>query len=196
MPIPLLPAIQVQVRGLYFGQLVENVWYCSTTLTTPTAESLTTIAGIFQTAYASIQLPLSQDYSVNEIYLRYLGDAAGPETTYFVSPAQTGGNASPGLPGNVAFCVRLKTTSPGRSGRGRKYFCGLTEADVTANQLSVDVANDLVDAIGILISNLDGAGFPLAIASFTTSTVSIVTQAGYFDLNLDSQRRRLPGRGR
>lgn len=195
MPTPIIPnACQVEVRGQLFGQLVENVWFVQSS-GAPSGAEMETIAATFQTQYVNVMAPLSQDYSINEIFVKYLGNPAGPEFTLGITPAQTGGVATASAPGNVAFCVSLRTALSGRQFRGRKYFSGLPNNQVANNALNVAVADDIVAAVADMIINLAAVSFPLAVVSMTFSTVTLVTTALYTDLWLDSQRRRLTNRG-
>ena len=195
MPTPTVAnANVVEVRGQLFGQLVENVWFVGSTGALDESAMLD-VMSIFQTSYSSIMAPLSEDYSINEIYMRYLGNPAGPEATLAITPAQTGGIATAAAPGNVAFCVSLRTALTGRRFRGRKYFSGLPNNEVVANALDVAVADALVSAVQAMIVTLSGNGTPLAVVSFTGLTVTNVTTALYTDLFVDSQRRRLTNRG-
>jgi len=196
MPIPLLNVVRVEVEGTYLNEACVNVWHVFADGLTPTSGDLDFIMETFQTGYGAIAALLSDQYFVNSIKTRWLGDALGPEGELFITPPQQGGSASPGLPGNVAFCLRLRTGSPGRSNRGRKYFSGLTEAVVTGNQVGSGFATDLAAAVSDLNATLIATGWQLAIASYTNSTIALVQSIGFFDLNTDSMRRRLAGRGR
>lgn len=196
MPTPLIPnACKVTVSGSLFGQLVENVWFTQTA-GVPTVPDMNTIAGVFQTDYASILVPLSADLTVSQITVRYLGDAAGPETTLFITPAQAGGVGAGSEPSNVALCVSLRSALAGRRFRGRKYFSGIPVGAVTDNSISPTTADPIVNAINGLITDLATAGFPLQIVSFTGLTSVPVVTALVVDYFVDSQRRRLTGRGR
>jgi hypothetical protein len=183
--VPILNATQVNVIGSLMGQQYENVWAVQTA-DPPLVADLLTVASIFETAYAAILNPLSQELVINEIDCRYLGSAAGPVTQLF----------SESVPGNVALCVKLSSALPGRQFRGRKYFGGFTEAQISYNQVDPVVANDITAAIAGLITALTTNGTPLSIVSKTHGTLVPVIGAGIVDLYVDSQRRRLPGRGR
>jgi hypothetical protein len=196
MPFVPYPALQVNVIGSYFGQLVENVWHCLVVGPTPPLGDLASVAAAFQTGYAAMQIPLSDQYFVSQIDVQFLGLITGPQFTLFITPPQSGGNASPGMPGSVAFCVRLRTGAPGRSFRGRKYFTGLCEGTVTDNLFDATTADTIVSAINSMQTALTALNYPLAILSKTALAVTEVVNVGYYDLVVDSQRRRLPGRGR
>jgi len=196
MPAPVFPtAYQVEVRGHLFGQEVENVWHVlgDDPFDAGVASG---VAGIFQTAYAAIMDPLSQDYTVNEIFVHNLAGTASGEFTLAVIPAQAGGQPVGSEPGNVAFCVSLRTALAGRRFRGRKYFAGIPTGSVVANLLDVDIANEIVTQVAILMANLAANSTPMCVFSPTGLTLTTVTAITYVDLVVDSQRRRLTGRGR
>lgn len=188
-------ACQVNVKGTLLGEDYENVWYseCSTT---PDLTELNGIAAVYQTGYVGILNPLSADLFVSEIEVRYLGAITGPSTQLFITPAMNGGNSTQSMPGNVAFCMRLSTALSGRQYRGRKYFGGIPTTAVTGNGIDLTFAGNLAAACEDLRADLVTNGTPMAVVSKTHGTVAPVTSIGFFDLNVDSQRRRLAGRGR
>lgn len=196
MPSPVFPtAYQVEVRGLLFGQQVENVWHCQgdDPFDPGTASG---IAGIFQTAYAGLMAPLSENYTVREIFVHNLAGTASGEFTLAIIPAQAGGEPVGSEPGNVAFCVSLRTALAGRRFRGRKYIAGLPTGSVVANELDASIANTLLTEIDLLRVNLASNSTPMCIFSPTGLTLVPVTAVTFVDLVVDSQRRRLTGRGR
>lgn len=197
MPSPIVPnAVKVSVRGELFGQEVLNVWGCVVG-TAPTPTELLGIAAIFQTRYADLLGQLSSDLSISEITCRYLGAAEGPEATLVITPAMTGGQAAaPSSPSNVCLCVSLRSGLAGRRFRGRKYFSGIPEGFTADNLIGIDVCDSIVEAINALITDLAGNSTPLAIVSIVQLAATEVITALCVDRFVDSQRRRLSGRGR
>lgn len=196
MPSPVFPtAYKVSVQQLYFSQLIENVWYCQG----PDPFDATvadTIAGIFQTDYVTIASGLSQDLQITGIAIQNLAGTASGSFTLAISPPQTGGRVQDGLPGNVTFCVSLHTALASRRTRGRKYFSGLGEADVTGNSFDTSQGGAILTGISNMIGNLAANSTPLCIFSPTGLTLVPVISAVAVDYFVDSQRRRLTGRGR
>lgn len=196
MPTPVFPTCyEVEVRGLLYGQLIENVWHVQgpDPFDAAVAEA---IAAEFQTDYVGIMADLTQDYSINEIFVHNFAGSASGEFTLAITPGQTGGAATPGLPGNVCFCVSLRTALSGRTTRGRKYIAGLTEVSVVGNTLDSDVAAGIVNGVQSLKNGLITLGNPLQVFSKTANTLVPVIAATKVDNFVDSQRRRLTGRGR
>jgi len=193
--VPIPTAAKITVKGDYFGQLVENVWYCQVGATPPVVD-LENIATAVIASYPAIVEPLSTSLVINEVTVRNLGDEAGPEYSLAPITPIAGTNASPGLPGNVALCVSLRTALAGRRFRGRKYFSGWTEADVSGNLVDAGAVADIVAGVNAFIANMITEGFPLTIVSYTGLTNVNVVTALCVDNYVDSMRRRLPGRGR
>jgi hypothetical protein len=195
MPFVAHPNVaKVTVLGELYGQDVENVWYVQTAAP-PDIVEMENIAATFQTAYASIAAALSQDISFSQVIVRYLGDIAGPEFSFAISPPQTGGVATGAEPGNVCLCVSLRTALAGRRFRGRKYFSGLPTGTVVANRVTDATATAIRNAVQNLIANLAVALNPMQILSVVGNTAVPVTTAVLVDQFADSQRRRLTGRG-
>lgn len=196
MPTPVIPtAYRVTVIGDLFNQAVENVWYATGPSTFDSAEAAS-IAAIFQTAYADILLNLSQDFFVYQIDVQNLAGPASGTYTLAITGGINGGVVQDSLPGNVAFCIRLRSAIAGRRFRGRKFFAGLGEGDVIGNTYDIARADGIVTAVQDLIDALETAGNAMQIVSFVGETSVPVTTASYFDRIVDSQRRRLTGRGR
>lgn len=197
MPTPIIAnATRVTVSGLCLGQVVENVWGVQTGAP-PTVGELSNINDIFHTAYGSLLLPMSAAMSIGEITSRYLGDATGPEVTLSITPPMLGLVEVDPNPNNVALCVSLRSALAGRRFRGRKYFSGIPKPDATGNTISTAFCDAIVDVINTwIIGELNSNGTPLSIISLTGLTLVPVLTALCVDNFVDSQRRRLTGRGR
>lgn len=111
---------------------------------------------------------------------------------------------------NDAFCLKLQTALRGRSFRGRIYLPGLTSNMVSSlGILTSTQANNLRDDVQGVIDEIDiGESVQAVVVSRyhgvdvngkpiprTTGVVTPITAVTYTDLYIDSQRRRLPGRG-
>jgi hypothetical protein len=109
------------------------------------------------------------------------------------------------MPNNVAIVMSLKTGLRGKSFRGRIYHVGLSDAVVTANAVTTVQRDALVAGYSLLTTFAGATGeaiFNLVVLSYYASSVlrptpiatpvTSVTSDGI----VDSQRRRLPGRGR
>jgi len=196
MPTPIIPnAVKVTISGSLFGQLVENVWTVQSG-DPPTDADLTTIIDEFLLDYPNITANLSAALTYTNIVARYMGDPAGPELAQAISPAIAGGLELDSAPGNVAICVSLKTALAGRRFRGRKFFSGIPKNSLIDNTMDATQAEGVRFACQTLINGLVTAGFPMTIVSLTGMTNVLVTNATLTDNFIDSQRRRLTGRGK
>jgi hypothetical protein len=113
-----------------------------------------------------------------------------------------GTNASDVLPNNVAFVIKFLTTGRGRSARGRNYFPAIPRDQVTENTLESTYVDGVVTAYqNFLVPSLDIDASLVVVSHFTggaprsAGLAQPVTAITFTDLILDSQRRRLPGRG-
>jgi hypothetical protein len=112
-------------------------------------------------------------------------------------------------PANVSLAVSFRTAGRGRSSRGRNYFVGFVDDQVTGNVVNNSDAVDIRNAYAALIaaaatanvswvvvsrfSGVDADGKPIPRAAGVTSLINAVSLV---DNDVDSQRRRLNGRGR
>jgi len=117
-------------------------------------------------------------------------------------PSQGAGTGVP-MPNNVTLAVKKGTGFIGRSFRGRTYHIGLTEAQVAGNTVDSAVLEVLRDAYDGL-KEPAGMLIPIDLCVLsewadgeqrTEGICTVVTGIG-IDPTVDSQRRRLPGRGR
>jgi len=116
------------------------------------------------------------------------------------------GNGTAGgtpMPSNVTFCVSLRTGLTGRSARGRFYaVCPATGDLDTSDTMTSGYASDIVAFLDAVKTLALSAGWTLVVISrqnagvrLTTAVARAVTTVEATDLAVDSQRRRLLGRG-
>lgn len=114
----------------------------------------------------------------------------------------TGTNAALQLPNNVTVAVKKGTGLVGRSFRGRTYHIGLTEANVDGNRINASTVTLLTNAYDALREPL-GVVIPVDMVVLSEWSGGVQRAAGVatpvtaiaVDPVIDSQRRRLPGRG-
>jgi len=112
-----------------------------------------------------------------------------------------GGILTPGLPTNVTVAVSWKTALRGRSYRGRTYHCGLAEESTLDSQLNVANIATITAAYEALLTHISAGGSVLSVVSRVNNKtlraegIATPVTSVRVDSNLDSQRRRLPGRG-
>jgi len=106
------------------------------------------------------------------------------------------------FPGNVSLAISFRTSEAGRSGRGRNFVAGLVDLR-DGNSLLDDVyAGQVVTAWqGLRTLGSDAGWGQVVVSRFhahaarTTGVVFPITSTLMVDRTIDSQRRRLPGRG-
>jgi hypothetical protein len=125
-----------------------------------------------------------------------------PAVDYAVGLPSAGVGSGLSLPNNNSIVFTKRTIMRGRSFRGRLYHMGLTEAQVTNNAVASATVSGLITTynllktfagttvnwtLGVLSRFADGnqraEGLMTPVIGFTSDGV------------IDSQRRRLPGRG-
>jgi|SRR5215216_223440 len=123
---------------------------------------------------------------------------------YIINPAIVGSAAGGNLPLHNTVAIKWSTGLTGRSFRGRTYHVGLVPGHISGNQLSGGFAGTLGTMYNALKTTLSGGGTvdKLVVVSRcnnnvwrSTAVVTEITGASV-DINVDSQRRRLTGRGR
>lgn len=147
-----------------------------------------------------------QPYQAGEAVLNKLKfvDMTAPNGIYLEFPVLTdnqGGNVSAILPSNVTVAIKHLTGFTGRSYRGRTYWIGLAEGMVTGDGLNAGVAANLVTSFDNLIAAAAANSSPwVVVTRYENKQPRLVGGANTIISNscdgiIDSQRRRLAGRG-
>jgi len=198
---------QVEVTALMAGQRTQNILhYKMTGATNYDATELTRLATAIIAYFNQVSVKglYPATWQLIEVRAIDLSQQFGPAVTVGAGLPITGTRAGSQLPNNCALVLTKRTALRGRSFRGRFYFGPLCEADVTDNTVSGAVVTsilgnmagllDITDATTVhhflqVVSRHAGGvprttGLPTQVSSLTSDGV------------LDSQRRRLPGRGK
>lgn len=202
--VPVSGAVMAEIRMSLDSQLIENTLYFRSRAEAidPTLTGLGNALLLWWTTSYRVKLPDS--VTLREIYLTDLNSATGPtHTAPAPAPAPAGLAATPVMPNNVTIAVSFRTGLRGRSYRGRNYFGALGEGQISSNTLDGATQAGIIAAYNALltgdvaddwewgvVSRFSG-GVPRAAGVFTPVTAVLIT-----DSIVDSQRRRLPGRGR
>lgn len=201
--IPVENGIKIIVAYLCDGQHVQNTFWVQkdTAVTADDVDSAVSITEL----WVHTNMPPNTSDKVTLLYVdgQDHTTADGYHKVGTTYAGEQGEKATDMLPSNVTWAIKLNTAAAGRSGHGRIYRIGLTEDQVTGNLLHNDAAANFVSDWQALQANLALDGLNLAVVSYchagawrTSAFVNQVTSIGYTDLIIDSQRRRLPGRGR
>lgn len=208
--MPFIPAVdtaRVCVNQTLHGQNICNVLHFFKAGGYSEAD-LTALANAVITAWNDNMAPaMSTDIQFTSVTARDMS-AVDAEAVEVPFPALSGGDiVNVASPGNVAIVVSWKTGFAGRSRRGRTYLSGVSEDGITGNEINADRLASIRGLVTDFIADMTAAGFQLAIASYfsgvdgngdpiprATALVTPVLTA-IVDKWLDSQRRRLQGRG-
>lgn len=201
--VPTLNGIKVELRMLLAGQQIENCFHVRTRGASPGSVLEDVAIATYTWAAADYFDNLSEDVTLREVYATDISSATGPVYTATSEITTVGAVTEPSVANNVAFCLSLRTDSRGRSYRGRWYVAGFTRLAVNDSAVPGSFANALVasvDALADALSSLDVDMGVLSLVSNgvprTEGVITPITSITYTDLTVDSQRRRLPGRGR
>lgn len=207
--VPVLNTALIEVRMGLDGQKVENTLYVEQDIPW-TSELLNVAATTTIDWWIANYAPIVSDLvDLREVTVTDLTSATSGQVSVPAVDA-SGGFAGGSAPSNVSFCVSFRTALRGRAFRGRNYIVGVPLAQLVGvnNVLSVYANNagaayaqfgeDMLanDFHWVVVSRFSGVdpetGNPIPrVAGVTTPVISVVT----VDTTLDSQRRRLPGRG-
>jgi len=203
--IPVPGVFKVQFIYTLHGQRIENVFNVKSGggLVTADADRIEAVFANWWTTTARLQC--SSQTTLVLIVLDALDVASGLHKEYTTGWTGAGASAQTVLSSGVTSSIKLSTALRGRSFRGRIYWPGIKVDNVTANtsQLTTTARDAYQAALNTLRTSL-AAGTPsdkLVIVSYmtgglwrTTGVATEVTGASAH-LQLDSMRRRLPGRG-
>lgn len=201
--VPVPNTAQVNVRGMLDGQTVENTLYFTRSAGWD-GQTLTDLAAAVASWWQVRMLPyLHQAYSLVEVVAVDLATQSGPSVTFAPNPPPAGQAAGDVLPNNVALCVSFRTGQRGRSYRGRNYIAAIPEGAITGNTFAQSFVTQIVDAYGFLPGAVAGLNADWVVVSRfangaprTVGLATVIQVVVVVDPTADSQRRRLPGRGR
>ena len=203
--MPFVPAVNVCQAELVFnwdGNIVENVLHYASE--TPFAIADMSLLGqdLVDWWNANLKGYSPSTLQLINVKLTDLSTQTSPVVNYAVSLPLVGTAGSPSLPNSVACVITKRTALRGRSFRGRIYHAGLGEGQVTGNSVSPSHVTALITAYNL------AKQFNNAPITWVLCVISRMTNNAYrssaeithvtaltCDGVVDSQRRRLPGRG-
>jgi hypothetical protein len=200
-------AVQVTIEGRLLGQQYINRFYVRRQVATiPWTDVHLEEACSKAEAFLNLNLAplLSSQMVFTEIRARVMAPDLAPQ---FILPVNIqGGNQTQPLPNNVAACMTLSTGLAGRGGRGRMYVGGITRDAVQNSSFFPNFANTLNAAFqsGLLVRFSETGNTSMRLVIYSQfqnnqprpqALLTDVTAISMRDNTVDSQRRRLPGRG-
>lgn len=202
--IPVADTASVELIYALNQEIVENVFHVQKG-TPYSLSDLQAVRGIVNTWDAAGGATYRGANSfLNRIRTRALDSVGAAFEDYTLPVARQGLQGGSALPGNATWCLKKATLSSGRSHRGRWYYVGLTSAffGTTADNISALAAANVLATLNSLIAALAAGGHTMVVVSYvsnkTCRPIGITTPVTQFvavDNLIDSQRRRLAGRG-
>lgn len=201
--IPVANTAEVSILMLLDNQQIENTLWFEFPSNPDTAMLEDLCQAVIDWWTAEIAPYLSFEVSLRGVRAVSMNSSTAPTAELTPASPVTGGINSSSQPGNVAWSVQFKTAARGRSARGRNYIPGipasqLASMNTVASAWATNIVNGYLEILGttydfgadwVITSRFSG-GSPRSSGVNTQ-----VTSVSYADLYVDSQRRRLPGRG-
>lgn len=200
--VPAVNVVQAELLFNWDGQQVENVLHYQIQQT-PTLTDMSELGGFLVTWWQTNMQPLQVDtVQFNEVRMTDLTSEFAPGTSYTTGLPDVGAAGPDSVPNNVTLSMTKRTGLRGRAFRGRIYQIGLRKVFVDDNQVIGGTQTSLLDAWNlatpfaltsgsapmVVVSRFEGGSERL---SALVTPVTVITTDGI----IDSQRRRLPGRG-
>lgn len=203
--IPVPGVFKVQLIYTLHGQRIENVFHVlsGAGVASTDADRIETVFANWWTTSARLQC--SNQCSLVLIVLDALNSASGLHKEYTTGWTAVGSVASNVSSAGITLAVKLASGLRGRSYRGRIYWPGINvnAINVGLSQVTSTFRDAVATSVNLLRTSLtsDSAGDKLVVVSYcadnvwrTTGVATEITNASSH-LQMDSMRRRLPGRG-
>lgn len=202
--VPTPNCVQLEMVMLWNSQVVQNVFHYVKSAPWD-VDSMEELGDGFVGAIAAgFDTLVSDTLSVTSLRITDLSAQNAPSIEYGTGLPIAGEAVSPSLPNSVTCVVSKRTQLRGRSFRGRIYHCGLVESQVTGNVLGTGVAAALVAFYSSLnpinLPTITDEAIMVVLSRFSEGSpraTGLATPVNSFTCDgiIDSQRRRLPGRG-
>jgi hypothetical protein len=188
-----------------YSQVIENTLHvrAGAPFTLEDIQALRDIVNTWDNSYWKTYR--CQNVLLNRIRIKALDAKDSPMEDYALPIARPGAYLQNALPLNVTFAIKLGSTQAGRSQRGRIFIPGVALNFISGQVMGTSLADAFVTELNALKSAISAhsTSWQLGVVSYradkawrTEGQFTPVSTIVYTDLNLDSQRRRLTGRGR
>lgn len=202
--IPTENCLQVEMVFIQDGQYVENVYHVQRGDVWDAATAATVLAAFKSWWDTNLKAKVHAAVSLFEIVGTDLTSSSSGRYLYTTGLPEAGTNTGTPLPNNVTVAVKWATLHRGRSFQGRTYHIGLPEQDVSGNRLTSGAQAGYITAYNTLPSTVhtaDASSNLVVLSRFTNHaprSAGVTTPIASANINqvVDSQRRRLPERGR
>lgn len=201
--IPVADTVLLEYRQVLFGQKIENTQYFRMDGGFSVMEMTGLMNDMLLWWTTDLAPWLSSDISLREMVCTDLSTQTGISLSQAApTPNPDGGVGFGSLPGNCAICVSFRTNFRGRSYRGRNFVAGLPETEVTGNTVATATVNGIQAAYGNLPTSISSFPWEHTVVSRylngaprVAGASTPITSYVIVDPFVDSQRRRLTGRG-
>lgn len=190
-PVPGCIGLVMRMQNLDTGQTVINTYHWhSTTLIVPAA-AVDAVAAFGATQlWPIVRQCLTTKTALVDCTARDESAVPGYTHTDNSNAGQTGAQIGAPLPANVALAVSWRTSSGGRSGRGRDFYGPFQEADVTDDTIGSSLVARLFQIGAFLLGNKPYSGFNFAVRSLVHQFATDVT--GFvIETTIDTMKKRL-----
>lgn len=184
------------------GVAVQNVFYAELA----GGYTLADLAALANSMDSQIQGTWKAQQPVEAVYVRVEVRGLAVENDLIAS---NNSNAGPGvhagtpMPNNVTFAIKKTSGLTGRSARGRTYWIGIPEGELTAadeNFLNATYVGAVVNAVDSIRSSINGTPLwaPVLVSRFTGGVARDFgktfpwVDSVAVDSRLDTQRGRMP----
>jgi len=201
--IPVEDVCEVNIRQELAGEDMINTLYFHS----GTGWDIGSMADLADRLDTALIAGYASRHNVQSTYLglrlRNLTVEAGEVIITSTASPIVGTSGGGSMPNNAAFAIKFTTTLAGRSYRGRIYHGGISGSMLSGvNTVDTGIAADLVTFYEDLVDAAALAGGQHVVVSRyhdnaprTAGIATPVLSITFTDRTLDSQRRRLPGRG-
>lgn len=202
--VPVPNTVQVELVQNNDFQIVENVIHYKGSAPYSLAD-MTNLAAQLITYWNTYLKPLTSiNSNLVNIILTGMDTESSPRTIVTPAGPPQGSATGIGAPNNVTIAFKKDTGLRGRSNRGRLYACALPISAVTGDQMTATARSAWLSALNqVTFLGPTTNGSIMSVVSKrhnnawrTTGVATPVLSFAAVDGNLDSQRRRLTGRGR
>lgn len=193
--------VKAELRFTWNNQLVENVLHFRHAIDAPTPANMADLAVAIDNEINPGWLSMmTSSATYREVYIEsYAGELSIAHTQSGTGGGAAGTNS---MPGNATFCLSLRTAFVGRTRRGRMYTIGMDETQQGGGVVTPAYRNNWILLLAQLNLAAAAVNWEWVVASFysggaprPTGLVSPITSVIAVDDFVDSQRRRLQGRG-
>lgn len=200
---PVTGTMRAELRYTLGGQQCENVLHWELTTLSPQLTDVAILGAKLVNWWGTFVKPyVGANCILNSIKMTNLDNLQGFAAEYTTGLPLAGTSNATFLPNHVTLAVRLGTASRGKSTTGRMFWPQISSGNVSNNVVDGTLAAEIKDALEALLAIGFSADYKLAIVSYFAGhalrLIPLVTPVISVAVEniLDSQRRRLPGRGR